>query len=83
MDRVVFGQTGEDLVSIPSNGSSLFQWKSLHYMAGMKSGRSQSPQTGQVYFNLVNKHNLLVGTVSSQSPQTGQVYFNGESSTRY
>ena len=42
------------LVSIPSNGSSLFQLKNK------KSGRhnyicalSQSPQTGQVYFNRV------------------------------
>ncbi len=38
---------------------------------------SQSPQTGQVYFNIMScyKNRSLVA-FRSQSPQTGQVYFN-------
>jgi len=38
---------------------------------------SQSPQTGQVYFNadrIAQKSGLV--PMKSQSPQTGQVYFN-------
>ncbi len=39
-------------VSIPSNGSSLFQYYLNRDQAYRKNaGRSQSPQTGQVYFN--------------------------------
>ncbi len=41
-----------NLVSIPSNGSSLFQFKSSHNEAWLcYRFLSQSPQTGQVYFN--------------------------------
>jgi len=39
---------------------------------------SQSPQTGQVYFNqkeIQMKEEVI--KEKSQSPQTGQVYFNG------
>ena len=38
--------------------------------------QSQSPQTGQVYFNLVYCSESLNPEIVSQSPQTGQVYFN-------
>ena len=38
-------------VSIPSNGSSLFQWIWLHWVGFRLLILSQSPQTGQVYFN--------------------------------
>mgnify|MGYP006916435610 CR=1 FL=1 len=37
--------------------------------------QSQSPQTGQVYFNLQQEENNGYADWS-QSPQTGQVYFN-------
>jgi len=38
---------------------------------------SQSPQTGQVYFNDVVETLESIRSHKSQSPQTGQVYFNG------
>ncbi len=37
--------------------------------------KSQSPQTGQVYFNS-GRFYTGRGCCKSQSPQTGQVYFN-------
>jgi len=38
---------------------------------------SQSPQTGQVYFNpVLATESTIIGQDVSQSPQTGQVYFN-------
>ncbi len=38
---------------------------------------SQSPQTGQVYFNSNTlSSNWKIWSFLSQSPQTGQVYFN-------
>ena len=37
--------------------------------------KSQSPQTGQVYFNKMEKDKQKTPG-GSQSPQTGQVYFN-------
>jgi len=37
---------------------------------------SQSPQTGQVYFNHVKWVFPAQEPLKSQSPQTGQVYFN-------
>jgi len=37
---------------------------------------SQSPQTGQVYFNLDGIKDINKLLCESQSPQTGQVYFN-------
>jgi len=37
--------------------------------------QSQSPQTGQVYFNRMNEKRYYRSN-ESQSPQTGQVYFN-------
>ncbi len=37
---------------------------------------SQSPQTGQVYFNPIIWADEYSGVLQSQSPQTGQVYFN-------
>ena len=40
-----------DLVSIPSNGSSLFQFKHSEWPPDFPE-QSQSPQTGQVYFNI-------------------------------
>jgi len=39
-------------------------------------GWSQSPQTGQVYFNIIPCTKTSRKTFLSQSPQTGQVYFN-------
>ncbi len=39
------------LVSIPSNGSSLFQSRMLGMVSLKLISKSQSPQTGQVYFN--------------------------------
>ena len=38
--------------------------------------KSQSPQTGQVYFNIDVDAMHASGIKLSQSPQTGQVYFN-------
>ena len=67
-----------EYVSIPSNGSSLFQQipqedkMEIIYL-------SQSPQTGQVYFNCRNTARWNTQRkMLSQSPQTGQVYFNRE-----
>jgi len=37
---------------------------------------SQSPQTGQVYFNGFSLKSIMQKADKSQSPQTGQVYFN-------
>ena len=37
---------------------------------------SQSPQTGQVYFNCLVWEIEPLEPLPSQSPQTGQVYFN-------
>ena len=43
-------------VTIPSNGSSLFQYWAIYEPIGFTS-MSQSPQTGQVYFNTnINRH---------------------------
>jgi len=39
---------------------------------------SQSPQTGQVYFNNSEMRAITIEEAKSQSPQTGQVYFNAE-----
>jgi len=39
-------------VSIPSNGSSLFQLEEL-ITVSQNLNKSQSPQTGQVYFNSI------------------------------
>ncbi len=49
-------------VTIPSNGSSLFQFKWVFPEQEKLRSLSQSPQTGQVYFNM----NLLEVTVISQ-----------------
>ena len=38
-------------VSIPSNGSSLFQYDQDEKEINDLLSKSQSPQTGQVYFN--------------------------------
>jgi len=64
-------------VSIPSNGSSLFQYP-VHYSCSGNPYRivSQSPQTGQVYFNFPSFTCGFGTSQESQSPQTGQVYFN-------
>jgi len=64
------------IVTIPSNGSSLFQWSAFFESYECKA-QSQSPQTGQVYFNTLKiKKTDENKEVKSQSPQTGQVYFN-------
>ena len=43
----------------------------------MKFASSQSPQTGQVYFNFKGvPDGFPLDFLKSQSPQTGQVYFN-------
>jgi len=64
-------------VSIPSNGSSLFQFESFCKFSYSIGTKSQSPQTGQVYFNThYFWENFLISCMMSQSPQTGQVYFN-------
>jgi len=64
-------------VTIPSNGSSLFQLEKLAEIKALKALMSQSPQTGQVYFNKSDQETLLKAiNILSQSPQTGQVYFN-------
>ena len=42
---------GSSEVSIPSNGSSLFQFQCRQKMNKSMLYSSQSPQTGQVYFN--------------------------------
>jgi len=64
-------------VSIPSNGSSLFQLNHPVWRLPVWSMLSQSPQTGQVYFNTKNPSQSFRNMLSrSQSPQTGQVYFN-------
>ena len=42
-----------------------------------KFNESQSPQTGQVYFNqYLEEMVYMLDEIQSQSPQTGQVYFN-------
>jgi len=46
----IVSQYGKVLVSIPSNGSSLFQYANGNPIVS-QYGKSQSPQTGQVYFN--------------------------------
>ncbi len=65
-------------VSIPSNGSSLFQFrKAIRPPTLPPSLLSQSPQTGQVYFNYSwDVERQISEAALSQSPQTGQVYFN-------
>ena len=68
------------IVSIPSNGSSLFQSLAISKRA-WEADMSQSPQTGQVYFNKFNATATAV-FCGSQSPQTGQVYFNFNSCSR-
>ena len=71
-DEVLF------IVSIPSNGSSLFQfYRTLGIGILFRDMMSQSPQTCQVYFNKLrlSMENSLFQK-KSQSPQTGQVYFN-------
>jgi len=49
----------------------------------MKFASSQSPQTGQVYFNFKGvPDGFPLDFLKSQSPQTGQVYFNKQSLTQ-
>ena len=64
------------LVSIPSNGSSLFQSLLCENCGHLVPQiESQSPQTGQVYFNA----RIIPEKISwsrSESRQTAQVYFN-------
>jgi len=43
--------TQRDPVTIPSNGSSLFQYGNRKSYRKANPDKSQSPQTGQVYFN--------------------------------
>ena len=63
-------------VTIPSNGSSLFQQMVAYLPVKFLEG-SQSPQTGQVYFNFLSTISYdSRKSNASQSPQTGQVYFN-------
>ncbi len=47
------------LVSIPSNGSSLFQFLPSPSQSEIAKPKSQSPQTGQVYFNHPSKLTII------------------------
>ena len=63
-------------VTIPSNGSSLFQCREEATQKLVEAGYVTIPSNGSSLFQSIVRYRSSASWKKSQSPQTGQVYFN-------